>query len=56
LIIVTKCDGCNKYDANVVIGGKRYCKPCFDERHLSYDDLDHVEENREDFEALGMKY
>ena len=56
VIKVTVCDGCGKMDANVMIKGKRYCKPCFDERKLTYDEMDHVEENRENFDALNMEF
>ncbi len=55
-MIVTMCDGCGKQDANVMIKGKRYCKPCFDNRKLTYGMMDHVEENKETFETLGIPY
>ncbi|MGI0022236.1 MAG: hypothetical protein ACRD9Q_05160 [Nitrososphaeraceae archaeon] len=55
-IYVIKCDGCNKLDGCVVIQGKNYCKPCFDERGFNYQMMDHVEENKSNFEALGMEF
>ena len=53
---ITPCDGCGKYDVNVVINGRRYCKPCFNERGFNYNMMDHIEENRSHFEALGWKF
>ena len=55
-MIVTMCDGCGKQDANVMVKGKRYCKPCFDGRKLMYSEMDHVEENKDTFETLGIPF
>lgn len=38
-IFVTECTGCDKTDACVKLkrGDEFYCKRCFDERHLKYE-------------------
>lgn len=53
---VTLCDACKKYDVNVVIRGKRYCKHCFDDRGFHYGMMDYCEENRPHYEALRREF
>jgi hypothetical protein len=52
-IELTRCDGCQKLDANVIVDGKHYCKTCFDLNGYTYEMMDIVEHNRSNFEALG---
>jgi hypothetical protein len=53
---VNLCDDCNKWDNTCMVDGKRYCKVCFDKNGFNYTMMDHVEENRSHFEAMGWKF
>jgi hypothetical protein len=43
-VSLVKCTGCGLLDMCIQMEGKEeyYCKPCFDERKLSYDDVVYV--------------